>query len=159
MLAAMVIVVLRYAWLQLVEGDKLAARMRAQVGQEFRTQSPRGPILDRNGRELAVSIMTKSLFIDPSQAQKKDTAALAAGLAPLIGKTPEDVEAAVEKGGGFVWLKHFLTQDEYEAVRAWMRKEEYTDCLGFIDEAKRYYPSDALAANVVGFVGAEDKGL
>ena len=159
MLAAMVIVVLRYAWLQLVEGDKLAARMRAQVGQEFRTQSPRGPILDRNGRELAVSIMTKSLFIDPSQAQKKDTAALAAGLAPLIGKTPEDVEAAVEKGGGFVWLKHVLPQDSYEAVRAGMRKEEYTDCLGFIDEAKRYYPSDALAANVVGFVGAEDKGL
>ena len=28
--------------MQLVEGDKLAARMRAQVGQEFRTQSPRG---------------------------------------------------------------------------------------------------------------------
>ena len=30
---------------------------------------------------------------------------------------------------------------------------------GWLDEAKRYYPSDALAANVVGFVGAEDKGL
>lgn len=159
LLAALLIVVLRYAWLQLIEGGELSARMRAQVGQEFRMQSPRGAILDRNGRELAVSTMTKSLFIDPSQAQKKDTEALASGLAPLIGKTPEDIEKAIGKGGGFVWLKHFLSQEEYESVRAFMRQQEYTACLGFIDEAKRYYPSDMLAANVIGFVGSEDKGL
>ena len=159
LLVALGVVTVRYGYLQLVEGDELAARMRAQVGQDYLVQSPRGAILDRSGKELAVSSMTKSLFIDPSQATKKDEAALAEGLAPLIGKEPADVEAAIAKGGGFVWLKHYLTQDEYEAVRDFMRENEYTDCLGFIDEAKRYYPNDTLAANIIGFVGAEDKGL
>ena len=31
--------------------------------------------------------------------------------------------------------------------------------MGFRDEAKRYYPNDVLAANVLGFVGVDDKGL
>ena len=70
MLVLIGIIVVRYGYVQLVQGDKLAARMKSLVGQEYERQSPRGAILDRNGRELAVSSMTKSLFIDPSQAAK-----------------------------------------------------------------------------------------
>ena len=159
MLVLMGIIVLRYGYVQLVQGDKLAARMKSLVGQEYERQSPRGAILDRNGRELAVSSMTKSLFIDPSQASKKDPDGIAADLAPLIGQSPEDVQKAIAKGGGFVWLKRFLSQDEYDAVKAYIREKELTDCLGFVDEPKRYYPNDVLAANVLGVVGSEDKGL
>ena len=159
MLVLIGIIVVRYGYVQLVQGDKLAARMKSLVGQEYERQSPRGAILDRNGRELAVSSMTKSLFIDPSQASKKEPDAIAADLAPLIGQSPEDVQNAIAKGGGFVWLKRFLSQDEYDAVKAYIREKELTDCLGFVDEPKRYYPNDVLAANVLGFVGTEDKGL
>ena len=63
------VMVLRYAWLQLVQGDSLAQRMREQVGSDFAIQSPRGTILDRNGREMAVSVMTKSLYVDPTQSK------------------------------------------------------------------------------------------
>ena len=38
-------------------------------------------------------------------------------------------------------------------------KPEYVACIGFIQESKRYYPNDMLAANVIGFVGTDDKGL
>ena len=51
---------------QIVQGDALSQRMRDQSGYEFRIQSLRGAILDRNGKELAVSSMTKSLFVDPN---------------------------------------------------------------------------------------------
>ena len=60
LLALMGVVVVRYGWLQLVQGSELAARMRYQVGHDYSVQSPRGAIIDRNGRELAVSTMTKS---------------------------------------------------------------------------------------------------
>lgn len=151
------VMVLRYAWLQLVQGDNLAQRMREQVGSDFAIQSPRGTILDRNGREMAVSVMTKSLYVDPNHV--KDPDELAANLAPLINMPEQEILDDINVGGGFVWIKRRMEHDEYEQVRAMIREDEYTDCLGFRDEAKRYYPNDMLAANVIGFVGTDDKGL
>ena len=157
LLALMGLVVFRYAWLQLVQGSELAERMRFQVGHDYSVQSPRGAIIDRNGRELAVSTMTKSLFVDPNHVEKPDE--LARDLAPLVGKTEEEILNDIAVGGGFSWVKRRLEQSEYEAIRALIREKNYAVCLGFRDEAKRYYPNDVLAANVLGFVGTDDKGL
>ena len=153
----MSVVVLRYAWLQLVQGSELAERMRFQVGHDYSVQSPRGAIVDRNGRELAVSTMTKSLFVDPNHVE--NPAQLAQDLAPLVGKTEQEILDDIAVGGGFSWVKRRLEQSEYEAIRALIREKNYAVCLGFRDEAKRYYPNDVLAANVLGFVGTDDKGL
>ena len=153
----MIIVICRYAWLQLVEGSELAERMRYQVGQDYLVQSPRGAIVDRNNRELAVSTMTKSLFVDPNHVENPEE--LAADLAPLTGKTVEDILDDISVGGGFSWIKRRMEQSEYEAIRTLIREKGYANCLGFRDEAKRYYPNDVLAANVIGFVGTDDKGL
>ena len=157
LLALMGLVVFRYGWLQLVQGSELAERMRFQVGHDYSVQSPRGAIVDRNGRELAVSTMTKSLFVDPNHVE--NPAQLAKDLAPLVGKSEEEVLKDIAVGGGFVWVKRRLEQSEYEAIRLLIREKEYAVCLGFRDEAKRYYPNDVLAANVLGFVGTDDKGL
>ena len=151
------VMVLRYAWLQLVAGDELSERMRSQVGYDLAIQSPRGTITDRNGREMAVSLMTKSLYIDPNHVSDPD--ALASDLAPLINMPEQEILDDISAGGGFVWVKRHMEHDEYEAVRKMVREKSYTDCVGFRDEAKRYYPNDILGANVLGFVGTDDKGL
>lgn len=157
LLALMGVVVCRYAWLQLVQGSELAERMRWQVGHDYSVQSPRGAITDRNGRELAVSTMTKSLFVDPNHVDNPKE--LARDLAPLVGKTEQEILNDIAVGGGFSWVKRRLEQSEYEAIRVLIRQKNYAVCLGFRDEAKRYYPNDVLAANVLGFVGTDDKGL
>ncbi len=157
LLGLMGVVVFRYGWLQLVQGSELAERMRWQVGHDYSVQSPRGAIVDRNGRELAVSTMTKSLFVDPNHVE--NPAQLAKDLAPLVGKTEADILEDIAVGGGFSWVKRRLEQSEYEAIRVLIREKGYAVCLGFRDEAKRYYPNDVLAANVLGFVGTDDKGL
>ena len=157
LLGGLMVVLFRYGWLQLVQGRELSERMRYQVGQDYLVQSPRGAIVDRNGRELAVSTMTKSLFVDPNHVE--NTQQLAEDLAPLVGKTVEDVLEDINVGGGFSWVKRRMEQSEYEAIRALIREKGYANCLGFRDEAKRYYPNDVLAANLLGFVGTDDKGL
>ncbi|MBR6012543.1 MAG: PASTA domain-containing protein [Selenomonadaceae bacterium] len=157
LLIGLMVVLFRYGWLQLVQGSELAERMRYQVGQDYLVQSPRGAIIDRNGRELAVSTMTKSLFVDPNHVE--DAQQLAEDLAPLVGKTVEEVLEDIKVGGGFSWVKRRMEQSEYEAIRALIREKGYANCLGFRDEAKRYYPNDVLAANLLGFVGTDDKGL
>ena len=160
MIGVLIILVFRYAYLQIVQGDALAQRMRDQSGYEFRIQSLRGAILDRSGKELAVSSMTKSLFVDPNHVYDTHTPEeIASDIAPLIGLTEQDILDDIARGGGFVWVKRRLEHTEYEAVRAVIREKGYSDCLGFQNEAKRYYPNDALAANVIGFVGTDDEGL
>ena len=160
MFLLLIVLTFRYAYLQVVQGDALAQRVRDQSGYEFRIQSLRGAILDRNGKELAVSSMTKSLFVDPNHVFDAHTPEeIAADIAPLIGLREQDILDDIALGGGFVWVKRRLEHSEYEAVRAVIREKGYSDCLGFQNEAKRYYPNDALAANVLGFVGTDDEGL
>ena len=131
LLFGLVIVIFRYAWLQLVQGSELAERMRYQVGQDYLVQSPRGAIIDRNGRELAVSTMTKSLFVDPNHVDNPEE--LAKDLAPLVGKTEEELLEDIKVGGGFSWVKRRMEQAEYEAVRTLIREKGYAVCLGFRD--------------------------
>lgn len=146
----------RIAWMQLVRGTELAERVKNQVGENRVLQSPRGTIYDRLGRELAVSMLTKSLFVDPSQV--KDADRLASDLSPILAMTEEQIKEKIAQGGGFVWLKRRLEPDVVGKVRA-LINERGLNCLNFEDESKRYYPNDILAAQVLGFVGTDDVGL
>lgn len=150
------VLTLRYGWLQLVVGDDLAARVRHESGEAEVVQSPRGAILDRNGKELAVSLMMKSLFIDPNNVENASD--VATKLAPLVGLSEDEILRDIAQGGGFVWVKHFLSPDEVAAVRRLIREEGY-NCLGFQEEPRRFYPNDELAAHILGFVGTDDIGL
>lgn len=153
----MLVLVIRYGWVQLIEGKSMAERLLNQTGEEKVMQSPRGAIVDRNGRELAVSMMTKSLYIDPNHV--KDVDAMAAELASLLDLPEQKIKDDIAQGGGFIWVKRRLEPEEADAVKKLMKEQNYGDCLGFVDEAKRYYPNDMLAANVLGFVGTDDTGL
>ncbi len=146
----------RLAWMQLVQGDEFQKRVDHQVGESKILQSPRGTIYDRQGRELAVSIMTKSLYVDPHEV--KDADQLAQDLSPLIGIPVEDIKERIAVGGGFVWLKRKLEPDVVTKVKQ-LIYDKKLNCLNFEDESKRYYPNDVLAAQVLGFVGTDDTGL
>lgn len=156
LLILFVIVAGRILWIQLVLGDTLAERAQAQVRDEFILQSPRGTIYDRNDRKLAISLMTKSLFIDPNNVREPEK--FVPELAAMISMSEAEIYDAIAQGGGFVWLKRRMPNDEYEQVRQLIRDKEL-NCLGFEDESKRFYPNDMLAANVLGFVGTDDIGL
>lgn len=156
LLLLFVIVAGRILWIQLVLGDTLAERAQVQVRDEFILQSPRGTIYDRNDRQLAVSLITKSLFIDPNSVREPER--FVSELAAIIGLSEETIYERIAQGGGFVWLKRCMPNEEYEQVRQLIRDREL-NCLGFEDESKRFYPNDMLAANVLGFVGTDDIGL
>lgn len=57
--------VLRLIWLQVVQADKLKQLTKSQLTAEYIRGTPRGRIVDRDGEEMAVSIMTGSLYADP----------------------------------------------------------------------------------------------
>jgi len=146
----------RVAWIQFGDGQRLSVRVQEQLRESRVTQSPRGTIYDRNGRELAVSNIAKSLYANPRHV--KDPGQLAALLAPVLGISSESIQEQLMTSAGFVWLKRTLEPEQSKAVVALIKEHGLTG-LGFIDESKRYYPNDNLAAQVLGFVGTDDIGL
>ena len=100
----LVLLLVRYSWLQIIAQGMIMSRFQGQVEENFELQTPRGAIKDRQGRELAVSIMARSLYGDPLTLNKP-AHGVAQFLAPLIG---EDAEALTKKLSGrnrFVWIK------------------------------------------------------
>ena len=152
------LLLVRFAWLQLVDGDELAERAITIAEENRARQSPRGKILDRNGRELAISRMAKSLVINPSKVKPEDRDNLVAQLSEILKLKPEEIREDIDTGGVFVYVKRRLEVDEENAIKELKEANEY-ECLELHDEVKRYYPNDMLAANVLGFIGTDDKGL
>lgn len=152
------LIMARYAWIQIFRGDEMLSKLEAQVQDSAVLHVPRGTIYDADMKELAISTMVDSLYIDPNHVENPTQ--LASDLAPLIGISEQNILDDIAQGGGFVWVKRQLEPDVSKAVRKLMKeKPEYVACIGFIQESKRYYPNDMLAANVIGFVGTDDKGL
>ncbi|HWR39816.1 MAG TPA: penicillin-binding transpeptidase domain-containing protein [Patescibacteria group bacterium] len=145
----------RVGWVQLVDGKRLGAKAREQLRESIVVHSPRGAIYDRNGKELAVSSMTKSLYAHPKQI--KDPDGMAALLAPYVDEPAEKIREKIADGT-FVWLKRMMEPEKLEALEKRIASDKISG-LGFAEESKRYYPNNTLAAHVLGFVGMDDVGL
>ena len=157
LLAVILVLTGRIAWIQFVEGKQLAGKIREQLTDIKPLQSPRGTIYDRNGKELAVSRLDKSLYVNHGELNI-DADTLAGMLAPILDMKYQDVVERLKRGGSFVWLKRTLEQDSAQKVMALIKAHNIKG-LDFIDESKRYYPNDSLAAQLLGFVGTDDVGL
>lgn len=164
-----VLILGRYAWLQLVRGKELAKRSHRMVTEKVVSHHPRGKILDRDGEELAVSIMTGSLVAEPdnmedkteskSNKPKRDVRKLAAELLSPVLNISENVllsKFSVPESQ-FQWIKRGLEPKEEQAIRK-IIKDNKLPGLRFEMESKRFYTKKAMAAQVLGFVGLDDKG-
>lgn len=58
----------------------------------------------------------------------------------------------------FVWLERVMDPEDSDKVIALIKEKKWKG-FGFFDESRRFYPNDSMAANVLGFVGLDDKGL
>lgn len=126
-------------------------------GQSLKiTQIERGPILDRDGRLLAVSsrLETATLW----KPQIKDQAALVAALAPILGETTEALAKRIALGADFQYLKRKLSAKESAAIRDLKARGELAG-VHLQPEAGRSYPEADLAAGLVGYVGLDNIGL
>lgn len=153
------IVIGRFAQLQIFQGRELTEKAMAEAQDNVVRQSPRGGILDRNGRELAISRIAKLLVVRPDRVgNEEDIQVLAAELSPIVGIKAEEIANNIREGGTYYAVKHGLESDQEAAINQ-LKKDKGYECIWMDDEVKRYYPNDMLAANVIGFIGMEDKGL
>jgi cell division protein FtsI (penicillin-binding protein 3) len=127
--------------------------LKGQHQTVIKVAPKRGSIVDRLGRPLAVSVDVKSLFGDPKMVE--DAAAAAELLAPLIDRDAADIQTRLSRENSrFVWLARQLPHHVSSSIQA-------LDIPGvrLTTEAKREYPSGALASQLLGFVGIDGGGL
>lgn len=162
-------VALRLAWLQIVRAGDLSQMSQSQLTADLVQKHPRGRIVDRDGEELAVSIMTGSLYADPEgmvdspesakQKPQRDVRRISADLlAPVLHMDADGLYKTFAGGGRFVWLKRTMEPKEVEQVRK-LIKENKLPGLHFLEESKRYYTKKRTAAQILGFIGTDDVGL
>lgn len=150
LLLGFAVVVGRLVQVQVLHGAQLKQLAEDQYLKEMELSAPRGDVLDRQGRTLAVSVAVESVFVDPRHFDKSDVGALAQALAVA----PREIRKRMGKRKSFAWIKRRIAPVQADAVRALKLKGVY-----FSTESKRYYPNRELAAHVLGFVGVDGKGL
>lgn len=147
------ILILRAAQLQLVPDVRLKALKARQFQTVITLQSRRGAILDRNGRELALSTTTFSLYADPKIISKPKM--LSRKLAKELGMSPQTVFAKLrDTEKRFVWIQRQLSKEKSDRIKSWDERG-----LAVVEEYKRIYPNDQMFGHSLGFVGAEGRGL
>ncbi|WP_407708100.1 penicillin-binding protein [Allisonella histaminiformans] len=151
------ILALRLTYVQGVSHNRYMEMGKDQIEETQILYSPRGTIYDRNGNKLAFSVQLKSLYADPKMMEisPKQAAKL---FAPIL-KVPEaDLVKKFSKDTHFVWLERVMDPEDCKAAEQ-LIDQHHLKGFGFIDESRRYYPNDEMLANVLGFVGRDDKGL
>ncbi len=115
----------------------------------------RGPILDREGRPLAVSVDAESLYAVPQDVA--DAPATAVALSRALGLDwagRRELLAQLQKSRAFVWIRRKL-----DPVTAQRIRNLQLDGIGFVSEHRRYYPQRELGAHVLGYVGLDNAGM
>ena len=116
----------------------------------------RGTILVRNGKTLAVQTNFYHLCATPSVIKDKEKTAKV--LAPALNLTKDDIMKLFDSSPTFVYIKKKMEQSEYDEVSALIEKYKIYG-LRFEKIQGRTYPENALASQVVGFMGNEGNGL
>lgn len=140
-------------WMGVVRASDL--KQAAATQQEVTVEVParRGTITDRRGVELAVSEPAANIAANPYLI--KDPQRVARRLSPLLDE-PEDVllRKLTLRKTGFVYLAR-----KVPAVRARRAQNLKIEGLEFIPDARRVYPRDWLASQLLGLVGTDNHGL
>ena len=162
-LIAFMLLIMRYGWVQLVNGNHLRAEALDIRSSDNLVEAKRGSILDRNGNELVKSVSVDSTFAYPDQIKEEYKREAADKLAEALGMDREEIYQKLTQDVGFVWLKRRIDFEATQAIQS-MRiydreeKKEYK-VAELVEESKRFYLQENLAASLLGFVGDDNQGL
>lgn len=144
--------VVRLVQLQGLSSSKYRSLAQNQRLRSEKLSTPRGDILDRDGRPLAVSVARKTVIADPTMID--DPQAVANLLAGALKIDSRDLLPKLVGDRRFSYVARQIEDDAAARVSELKLKG-----ITMVSEAKRYYPGGTFAANLLGFVGTDNEGL
>jgi cell division protein FtsI (penicillin-binding protein 3) len=142
----------RLVYVQVIAAPTYAAKATSQRMRDIELPPLRGTIYDREGEALARSIAARTVYAAPNTV--KDKAGTARCLASVLGGSVASYQAKLSKDTGFVYIARKIDLAKAQKLEA-LKLEG----IGLLEDSKRVYPSGDLAAQTLGFMGIDDKGL
>lgn len=131
----------------------LQAQGEARSNRTIDIPAPRGMILDREGKPLAVSTPVVSVWADPALMGLSDSEI--AGLASELGISEGTLSLKLKDQSGrrFVYLKRGMVPAASERLQPYIGRGVY-----LMEEYRRFYPTGEVSAQVVGFTDIDEQG-
>lgn len=148
----------RVAYIQVVAPERLQMEGDRRSLRSAQTDVQRGMIVDRNGRELAVSVPVQTVWVDPQRLHQQgglENKERWLALAEVFRTNVDDLLARVDDPSKrFVYLERKVTPAVAEYVRQLDIPGVYLKT-----ESRRFYPAGEIAAHVVGVTDIDSHGI
>ena len=116
----------------------------------------RGPILDRNGRILAIQTRLYSVTAwIPGIINKENTAKI---LSSELGIEYSTLLEDLKNRSRFMYIKRKISPSESESIQQYIDDGKLPG-IGLEPEYGRNYPEKKLASHLIGYTGTDNKGL
>lgn len=149
-----ILIVYQLVQLTVIRQDSLLEAADKQHQMTIKIPPLRGPILDRNGKELGTNLKLPSIYAVPRVLTDDQKSELIEKLIPILNLERSFLERRFAKDKSFVWLKRHASEEEGRQITALK-----SNGLGIIEEYKRFYPQGDLLSQVLGFTNIDNQGL
>ncbi|MBI2873530.1 MAG: stage V sporulation protein D, partial [Firmicutes bacterium] len=105
----------RLAWLQLYKGAELRQRAQVQWTRDVPVEPKRGRIIDRNGKELALSASAPTVVAIPIEV--RDPRSTAQALAKILELDPGYIERRLTTKAALVYVARKIDEGKAAQVR------------------------------------------
>lgn len=150
--------VARAAYIQVIEPERLIMEGDRRSLRAETNDVQRGSIMDRNGRELAISVPVETVWADPLRVHEGNGLADRERWLALAEVFRVDINSLLSKVNDpnrrFVYLERKVTPAVAEFVRQLKIPGVYLKT-----ESRRFYPAGETAAHVVGFTDIDGRGI
>ncbi len=143
---------LRLVQLQIFEYGQFERKKDHEQQRTIEVSAKRGVIYDRAGNELAGSESVDSVFAVPVQIP--DLASTISLISRITHDDPRETLARCKAAKTFCWLARKPDAEISQRIR-----DLHLHGIYFQKESKRFYPKQELAAQTLGYVGMDDRGL
>jgi cell division protein FtsI (penicillin-binding protein 3) len=151
--ALLLVVFARAAWVQGVNGGQYSAEAQGQQVESVVVPGSRGAILDRSGKQLAVSEDAATVIATPYQVE--DPEATAHKLAKVLDSNQDEILASLaDRESGFAYIERKASLDAAAKI-----SELDLPGIAMLPDSRRIYPQGELAGQVIGTVGIDNQGL
>ena len=153
LLAGFIALLARLVYLQIYQDIFLEDQVFERLDSNYSLLAPRGKILDRNNKVLALDVKGYSVGVDLSKFEYSDEIILF--LSEILDKQPSSLFKAIKgRSAGYKEISRNINLQEKELLQGKKIKGLY-----FKENLRRAYPEKDIVSHVVGLTDIDRKGI